>query len=458
MLNDKKNYLKTKVALIISFIILCIGFISYGIFIYSFNHTSRIYNSLLDSTDHFKVSIGARTGQTDSWPKILVEDNRQEDYKGTIYDVTIDNTGKCAISHWTLQINIEEDCYINNAWCGKFEIHQFDDKKQETIQLVDLRKYDINDLKLNYTIADPDLLISLHKGDYIVYYPDSVSKEYPINSVESGSGSITQIVFGMIFYSKIDSSIQFHDFTMDYYLQRNYWQSWFFFLLCTLGIIWIISFISFVSVTINMKQANLRFKQDERIIHQSIGVFVQFFEAKDNYTNGHSQRVAQYSKMVSEAMNFSEEETRQIYYIALMHDCGKCYIPDSILKKPGKLTDEEYEVIKSHTVKGAEMIENFTALEHVKDGVLYHHERYDGKGYPSGLAGDKIPLISRIICVADSFDAMNSRRCYRNMLTKEYIISELQNNSGKQFDPKLIKVFLKLIEENKIVFSNECSI
>lgn len=101
------------------------------------------------------------------------------------------------------------------------------------------------------------------------------------------------------------------------------------------------------------------------------------------------------------------------------------------------------------------MLEDFTSIEHVREGVLYHHERYDGTGYPEGLKGENIPLIARIICVADSFDAMNSRRCYRDMLSKEYILSELEKNKGKQFDPNLADIFLKLIDEGKIEFSKE---
>ena len=159
--------------------------------------------------------------------------------------------------------------------------------------------------------------------------------------------------------------------------------------------------------------------------------------------------------MIAEKLNFSDTELRNIYYIGLMHDCGKCYISDEILKKPAPLNKEEYEIIKNHTVKGAAMLEDFTSIEHVREGVLYHHERYDGTGYPEGLKGENIPLIARIICVADSFDAMNSRRCYRDMLSKEYILSELEKNKGKQFDPNLADIFLKLIDEGKIEFSKE---
>lgn len=151
----------------------------------------------------------------------------------------------------------------------------------------------------------------------------------------------------------------------------------------------------------------------------------------------------------------SEYECTHIYYITLMHDCGKVWIPDSILKKPGKLTDEEYNIMKQHPSNGAEMLDNFTSIKDIRDGALYHHERYDGKGYPTGKSGTDIPLIGRMICVADAFDAMNSDRCYRAKMSKEIILEELKKNSGKQFDPDIVKFLLELIEEGQIEFSTD---
>ena len=123
-------------------------------------------------------------------------------------------------------------------------------------------------------------------------------------------------------------------------------------------------------------------------------------------------------------------------------------MPDSILGKPGKLTDEEFEIIKSHTVRGGEILSHFKSLENVEEGALYHHERYDGKGYPEGRAGEDIPLIARMICVADSFDAMNTNRVYRNKLSKDSIIEEIEKNKGRQFDPAIADVMLRLLRSN----------
>jgi HD-GYP domain-containing protein (c-di-GMP phosphodiesterase class II) len=149
-------------------------------------------------------------------------------------------------------------------------------------------------------------------------------------------------------------------------------------------------------------------------------------------------------------MGYEGEALDHIYYIALLHDCGKIGVPDNILGKPGKLTDEEFEIIKTHTVHGGEILSSFKSLEKVGEGALYHHERYDGKGYPEGRAGEDIPLIARMICVADSFDAMNSNRVYRKKLTPEMIREEIEKNRGKQFDPKIADLFLKLLEEGRV--------
>ena len=135
---------------------------------------------------------------------------------------------------------------------------------------------------------------------------------------------------------------------------------------------------------------------------------------------------------------------------ALLHDIGKIGIPDSILNKPGRLTDEEYDIMKSHVVKGGEILKSFTLIEHVEEGALYHHERYDGKGYVHGLKGEEIPLNARIIGIADTFDAMTANRVYRKQLDMDYVIGELKRCSGTQFDPKLVDIMLRLIDEGKI--------
>ena len=151
-------------------------------------------------------------------------------------------------------------------------------------------------------------------------------------------------------------------------------------------------------------------------------------------------------------MGKTAEECEKVYYIGLMHDCGKISIPDAILNKPGQLNDDEYEIMKTHTTRGAEILNHFTSIPNIIEGAEYHHEHFDGSGYPKGLKGRDIPLIGRIICVADAFDAMNSQRSYKEKMPRDQIIHELKENSGTQFDPEIVNIFLELLEDGTIIF------
>lgn len=190
-----------------------------------------------------------------------------------------------------------------------------------------------------------------------------------------------------------------------------------------------------------------RQKEYKEIIDQSFKTFAGTIDAKDKYTNGHSLRVANYSREIARRMDMDKDEQEHIYYVALMHDIGKIGIPDSILNKPGKLTDEERKIIQQHPVIGAEILKDYTAIPEIAEGAKYHHERYDGKGYCEGLSGEDIPLIARIIGVADTYDAMSSRRCYRDTLPSEVIIEELKRVAGTQLDPKIVPLMLEMIED-----------
>jgi len=166
-------------------------------------------------------------------------------------------------------------------------------------------------------------------------------------------------------------------------------------------------------------------------------------EAKGRYTNGHSKRVTRYSVEVAKKLGLPDDEIGTIGRAGKLHDIGKIGIRDSILFCEGKLSEEQYNTIKTHPAKGANIIEPLKFLHREKDIIRHHHERYDGKGYPDGLKGERIPLGARIMAVADAYDAMRSTRPYKKPFSKEEIISELENNAGKQFDPKIVDIFLK---------------
>ncbi len=178
-------------------------------------------------------------------------------------------------------------------------------------------------------------------------------------------------------------------------------------------------------------------------------------DAKDQYTNEHSMRVAEYCKLMAQELGWDEEMQNSIYIASLIHDIGKIGVPDAVLNKPGKLSDDEFKVIKEHPEIGYGILKDFDAIDRAMEGILYHHERYDGKGYPANLKGEEIPLYGRIIAVADAFDAMNSNRVYRHAMSKEQIVEQLQKGSGSQFDPQFAEVMLRLIERDKIAFYSE---
>ncbi|MBQ9482345.1 MAG: HD domain-containing protein [Clostridia bacterium] len=188
-------------------------------------------------------------------------------------------------------------------------------------------------------------------------------------------------------------------------------------------------------------------KENQKLINEMTRVFANCIDMKDAYTNGHSVRVATYTAMIAKKMGKSESEVEQIYNIALLHDIGKISIPDSILNKQGKLDDAEYMVMKSHSSRGYEILKDITIAPGIALGACYHHERYDGRGYPAGLKGDAIPEVAQIIAVADTFDAMYSTRPYRRKLPLEEVVAEIKRCSGTQFNPKVVDVFLDLVKE-----------
>ena len=183
---------------------------------------------------------------------------------------------------------------------------------------------------------------------------------------------------------------------------------------------------------------------------QTVVAIARTVDAKDVRTSEHSKRVAIYSKQIAIDYGLSEEQVRDIEWSAQMHDIGKIAIPDAILNKTSRLTDEEYEKMKTHTTHGAEILKDFTLLNNVIDGAEFHHERYDGRGYPKGLKGEEIPLFARIIGVADAFDAMTANRIYRKQMDFSYVLGELERGRGTQFDPVFVDILLKLIRNGTI--------
>lgn len=190
-------------------------------------------------------------------------------------------------------------------------------------------------------------------------------------------------------------------------------------------------------------------QRDKQLIREIIESFAKVIDMKDSYTQGHSSRVAKYTAMLAKELGYDEETVEKYYNIALMHDIGKIGIPDQVLNKPGKLTDEEYAIIKSHTERGYEVLKSISLMPEIGVGAEAHHERPDGKGYPNSLAGEEIPRVAQIIAVADTFDAMYSDRPYRKRMNFDKVVDIIREVSGTQLTSDVVDAFLRLAEKGE---------
>ena len=202
-------------------------------------------------------------------------------------------------------------------------------------------------------------------------------------------------------------------------------------------------------VEIKTKEKWYEQSKNERLSMQIVKTLVNTIDAKDKYTKGHSMRVAEYSKEIARRMGYSKREQTEIYIMGILHDVGKIGIPDQIINKPGKLTEEEYEIIKIHPSVGEEILLNISELPKLSIGAKWHHERYDGKGYPDQLSGEEIPMEARIIAVADAYDAMTSRRSYRDILEQKEVRLEMERGIGRQFDARAAEIMMEMIDEDQ---------
>ena len=425
-------------------------------FVNTNNYNQNIYNLEVSDSNLFKttpdktkdVSVNITTRAGESWGKpfdLYNEGITENNYTAHTYDVYVSNNTNSQLNKFSFKLTFNHEAFLSKAWNGGVEVHQNKNGVEKTALINDLRTYNPSDYDLNYYFLQGEPFIEFQSGDYLIYYPSESlnALELPIRAHEGATP-------GFIIYVKDGEDIKNSSVTLTYTLHKLVFSDILFGISFIGFLLWIIALIVTIILVHQITKYKIRHLRDKKIIDESIETFTGFIDAKDAYTNGHSKRVAIYTRLIAEEMGYSGEELDRIYYIALLHDCGKIGVPDNILRKPGRLTDEEFEIIKSHTTRGGEILSNFKSIENAGEGALYHHERYDGKGYPKGLAGDDIPLIARIICVADSFDAMNSSRVYRKNLSKEYIINELEKNKGTQFDPNIAEIMLNLIKSGKV--------
>ena len=314
----------------------------------------------------------------------------------------------------------------------------------------DTHRITIDFASLSYTETDQSVMSYRLEGFN--------SSETLVTDQKSGSISYTNLpggdyVFRLRIYHPSDPQ-QAREYLLPIHVEKKITEQALFWILLVLAAIALLTLIIF-SISQLRHRAHVRRIQERQqelqaIVLQSLQSFAKVIDAKDPYTKGHSFRVAQYARELARRMHMSPDEQDRIYHIALLHDIGKIGIPDHILNKQGPLTAEEKAVVKTHPTIGGHVLEGFTALEGIADGARYHHERYDGSGYCEGKKGKDIPLVARIIGVADSYDTMSSNRCYRSALPKDKIISELKENAGTQFDPEIVPFMLAMIEDGTV--------
>lgn len=291
------------------------------------------------------------------------------------------------------------------------------------------------------------------KDDYYVYYmlegfENHYHSDYMANALSITYTNLKGGTYHFKLYAVDEDGVHsLNDINIEIVKEKKFFEQ-----------IWVIIFIIILGVAFVFYLTTLIFKyRTKKIIQkqleykaitlESIEAIARTIDAKDSYTNGHSTRVGKYSKLIAISLGLSEEEVENIYYIALLHDIGKIAIPDNILNKPSRLTDEEFSIMKSHTTRGAIILSSISTIPHIIEGAKSHHERYDGTGYPEGLKGEDIPFIARIICCADCYDAMATKRVYKEPYEKERIIEEFNRCSGTQFDPNIARVVVQMIKD-----------
>ena len=292
-----------------------------------------------------------------------------------------------------------------------------------------------------------------HKG-YAVYYKlEGIDRDYHLMGGDDYSINFTNLAGG---------KYKFHAYALDEHGQKSneikitlvkekkiIEYAWFWIIVALLALSIIVG-IAFYIIQLRTRRALRKQLEYKHITLESIQAIARTIDAKDEYTNGHSTRVGYYSRLIAENLGMSKDELDNMYYIALLHDIGKIAIPDKILNKPGKLTDEEFVIMKSHTVRGAKILKGISTIPHIIEGAKSHHERWDGKGYPDGLKGEEIPYVARIICCADCIDAMATKRVYKEPIPLEEIAKEFERCSGTHFDPKIVEVIINMIHTGKL--------
>ncbi len=305
----------------------------------------------------------------------------------------------------------------------------------------------------NITIYSYALTFMMHDPQIEYFLDGADTKPIVVNKSDMAPARYTNLHGGEYDFSLslIDNASHTVRQTVSYHIvkERAFYEQWWFYVLASAAVIMLI--VMMIRIYLRRKTAVFVAREKEqqklqRLFEQTATALVNAIDAKDKYTHGHSSRVAEYSKKIAALCGMDEKQCLEVYYAGLLHDVGKIGVPASVINKDGRLTDEEYEMIKQHPVTGYQILRSIREYPFLGIGARYHHERYDGKGYPDGLKGTDIPEIARIVSVADAYDAMTSKRSYRDPIPQQKVREEFVKGSGTQFDPEYAKMMLHLID------------
>ena len=301
---------------------------------------------------------------------------------------------------------------------------------------------------INYTIQDPNVGYKMDGFDS----GWTIVPQNSLNSIVYTNLPTGDYTFHLAVFDNNQENIiaeRTYSLTKAKEMYDNSWFIFYMLLVPAFAIVWV----AWLLIVRHENKMKAELAQANKLVEmgkQTVIAIARTVDAKDQRTADHSKRVAIYSAQIAKEYGMDEKQCQDIEWAAQMHDIGKIGIPDAILNKPARLTDEEYAIMKSHTTRGAEILKDFTLLDNVIEGAEFHHERYDGRGYPKGLSGEDIPLYARIIGVADAFDAMTANRIYRKQMDFSYVLGEMERGRGTQFDPQFVDILLKLIRDGTI--------
>lgn len=451
------------------FVIICLNFGIHALRTARFNRTIRTITPQTQDSD-CTFSLKPQNDNEVSWTISANIDGKTVNLNACTYVGSFQNKSDIEVSDWSLRINIKDDCLINSAWCGKVEIHQNFGEK-EKVQTLDLRELHDVDISLKNYIDGDLKLIPLKKGDYIIYYPDEVAKEKPLTAFNNEPG---KALIGFIFYWRPSKIMDLSDYEIQYQNKKSLFQGTEAVICLVASSIWLLLLVAGISnsITIRLvkdktemeltKKHNQMLNEEvenrtKRILDMQQKIVLslaELVESRDNSTGGHVKRTSDVVKILLEEIKAQDSSAldssrmTDIVRAAPMHDLGKIHIDNSILKKPERLTDAEFEIMKDHANKSGEIVQMLlrgVEEEHfVKTAfnvAKYHHERWDGSGYPEGLSGEAIPFESRIMAIADVYDALVSERCYKKAMSFEEANKIMCESMGTHFDPALQPIF-----------------